>query len=234
VLAAQKQNRDKQMPDIEIISGAIGFLLTLMIFSYLIGDNPLFRIAVYIFIGVSSGYAATVIWHYILVPKLIQPIVALDLLVVFPLILSFLVFTKIFPRLSIGNFAMALLVGVGAAAAIGGALLGTIIPQFQASIDIFDVRSAGGGLDAASRLLEGGVMLVGTVFTLASFHFSAGRAADGTPKRNSIIEGAAWVGRIFIAITFGVLFAGVYMAALTAMIERLSSIIDFIRQLIGI
>jgi hypothetical protein len=76
-------------------------------------------------------------------------------------------------------------------------------------------------------------MLVGTAFTLASFHFSAGRAADGTPKRNRIIDGIAWVGRIFIAITFGALFAGVYMSALTAMIERLSFVINFIRQLIG-
>ena len=73
-------------------------------------------------------------------------------------------------------------------------------------------------------------MLGGTVFTLASFHFSAGRAVDGVPKRNRIIEGIAWVGRIFIAITFGVLFAGVYMSALTAMIERLSFILNFIRQ----
>jgi hypothetical protein len=40
---------------------------------------------------------------------------------------------------------------------------------------------------------------------------------------------AAWVGRIFVAITLGVIFAGVYMAALTAMIERLSSIINFFR-----
>jgi hypothetical protein len=84
-------------------------------------------------------------------------------------------------------------------------------------------------------------MFLGTVLTLASFHFSAGRAADGTPKRNSVIEGIAWAGRIFIAITLGALFAGVYMAALTAMIERLNSfveqsttIINFIRQLIGI
>ncbi len=44
----------------------------------------------------------------------------------------------------------------------------------------------------------------------------------------------AWVGRIFIAITFGVLFAGVYMSALTAMIERLSTIINFVRGLIGL
>jgi heme/copper-type cytochrome/quinol oxidase subunit 2 len=83
-------------------------------------------------------------------------------------------------------------------------------------------------------LLEGTVMLLGTTFTLASFHFSASRAPDGTVKRNRIIEIIAWIGRILIAITLGVLFAGVYMAALTAMIERLSSIINFIRQLIGL
>ena len=44
----------------------------------------------------------------------------------------------------------------------------------------------------------------------------------------------ASIGRIFIAITFGVLFAGVYMSALTAMIERLSFIINFFRQFLGI
>ena len=37
-----------------------------------------------------------------------------------------------------------------------------------------------------------------------------------------------------VAITLGVLFAGVYMSALTAMIERLSFVVDFIRQLTGI
>jgi hypothetical protein len=194
---------------------------------------------VYIFIGVSSGYAATVTVHYVLIPKLANLLQTNDLfqfvLAVIPLLLGVTLFAKFFPRTSwIGNFAMAVLVGVGAATAIGGALLGTVIPQFQAAINAFDLRAAGGGADAAFRLGEGIVMFFGTVLTLASFHFSAGRAADGTPKRNSMIEGLASFGRIFIAITFGVLFAGVYMASLTAMIERLSSIINFIRQLIGI
>jgi heme/copper-type cytochrome/quinol oxidase subunit 2 len=128
---------------------------------------------------------------------------------------------------------MALLVGVGAAAVVGGALIGTLLPQAQSTIDGFDVLAAGNIGEAAFRLLGGVIILVGTVFTLASFHFSAGRAADGTPKRNRVIEGVAWVGRIFIAITLGALFAGVYLSALTAMIERLSSIIDFIRGSIG-
>ena len=218
---------------IEIISALVGLLLTLMVFSYLIGDNPLFRIAVYLFIGVSSGYAATVIVNYVLIPRL-SSLQANDInqliLAIIPLLFGITLLAKLSPRISwIGNFAMAVLVGVGAAVAIGGALLGTLMPQLGAAINTFDVRSAGGGLQVASKLLQGVVTLGGTVFTLASFHFSAGRAPDGTPKRNPIIEGIAWVGRLFIAITFGVLFAGVYLSALTAMIERLSFVINFIR-----
>jgi len=237
VLVAWNLNKDKQM-SIEIISAFIGLILTLMIFSYLIGDNPLFRIAVYLFVGVSSGYAATVVVYDVLLPKLSlfqTNDVNQLILAIIPLLFGVSLLAKLSPRISwIGNFAMAVLVGVGAATAIGGALLGTLTPQFRASIEAFDVRSLGSGLQVVSKLFEGVVMLGGTVFTLASFHFSAGRTADGTPKRNSVIEGIAWVGRIFIAITFGVLFAGVYMAALTAMIERLSSVINFIRQLFGI
>jgi hypothetical protein len=222
---------------IEITSAAIGFLLTVMIFSYLIGDNPLFRIAVNVFIGVASGYAAAVIVRQVFVPTLdmfqTNNLYQQIFFGVIPLLLGAVVFAKLFPRTSwIGSFAMAVLVGVGAATAIGGALIGTLIPQFQAATGAFDFRSAGG-----SGLGQGFVMAVGTVFTLAAFHFSAGRAADGTPKRLPLIEWTAWIGRIFIAITLGALFAGVYMAALTAMIERLSSIVNFfhsIRQLIGI
>jgi hypothetical protein len=231
------QNRDKPM-SIELISALVGFILTLMVFSYLIGDNPLFRIAVYLFIGVASGYAATVVVYYVLLPRLsffqTNELNQLILTTIIPLLLGVTLLAKLSPRISwIGNFAMAVLVGVGAAVAIGGSLLGTVMPQVGAAISAFDVSAAGGGLAAASKLLQGVVVLAGTVFTLASFHFSAGRAADGTPRRNSIIEGIAWVGRIFIAITLGTLFAGVYVSALTAMIERWSSVINFIRQLLG-
>jgi hypothetical protein len=222
----------------EIISALIGFTLTIMVFSYLIGDNPLFRIAVYLFIGVSSGYAATVIVSYVLIPRLtsLQPGDLNQLiLTAVPLLLGITLFAKLFPRISVlGNVAMAVLAGVGAAVAIGGALLGTLMPQVGAAINAFDVSAAGGGLQTASHLVQGVVMLGGTAFTLASFHFTANRATDGAPKRNPILEGIAWVGRIFIAITLGVLFAGVYLSALTAMIERLSFGINFIRQLTGL
>jgi heme/copper-type cytochrome/quinol oxidase subunit 2 len=142
-----------------------------------------------------------------------------------PLILSVSLLAKLSPRISwLGSFAMAMLVGVGAATALSGAVIGTLIPQSRAAMDAFDSPSF-------LQLIEGVVMLAGTILTLIYFQFSAKRAPDGSVKRNVILEILAWGGRVFIAITFGVLFAGVYMAALTAMLERLSSIINFVKSL---
>ena len=216
----------------ELISGVIGFILTLLIFSYLIGDNPLFRSAIYIFIGVSSGYAAVVVWHNVLIPKLFLPLASANanqlVFLGVPLILSVSLLAKLSPRISwLGSFAMAMLVGVGAATALSGAVIGTLIPQSRAAMDAFDSPSF-------LQLIEGVVMLAGTVLTLIYFQFSAKRAPDGSVKRNVILEILAWGGRVFIAITFGVLFAGVYMAALTAMLERLSSIINFVKPFLGL
>ena len=216
----------------ELISGVIGFILTLLIFSYLIGDNPLFRSAIYIFIGVSSGYAAVVVWHNVLIPKLFLPLASANanqlVFLGVPLILSVSLLAKLSPRISwLGSFAMAMLVGVGAATALSGAVIGTLIPQSRAAMDAF-VRPN------FLQLVEGVVMLAGTILTLIYFQFSAKRAPDGSVKRNVILEILAWGGRVFIAITFGVLFAGVYMAALTAMLERLSSIINFVKPFLGL
>jgi hypothetical protein len=102
-----------------------------------------------------------------------------------------------------------------------------LIPQAEAAMDAVNASTAFG-------VIDGLVMLAGTVLTLAYFQFGAKRAADGSVKRNAIVELLAWAGRIFIAVTFGVLFAGVYMAALTAMIERLSSVINLVKSLLGL
>jgi heme/copper-type cytochrome/quinol oxidase subunit 2 len=99
---------------------------------------------------------------------------------------------------------------VGAAVAVGGGVLGTLIPQVEATI--------------VSNVL----VLIGVIGTLAYFHFGATQKADGSVRRNILVNALTWVGRIYIAITFGVLFAGVYMAALTALIERMDSIRSFI------
>ena len=82
---------------IEVISGFIGLILTLLVFSYLIGDNPLFRFAIYLFIGVSSGYAAFAAWQYVLWPKLFSQLGDVNQLILLavPLVLSISLLAKL-------------------------------------------------------------------------------------------------------------------------------------------
>jgi hypothetical protein len=204
-----------------------------MVLSYLIGDNPIFRVAIYIFIGVSAGYVAAIAWHQVLYPRLVLPLLSASLgerlLLIIPLVLGLLLLLKLSPRTaSLGTLPMAFLVGVGAAVAIGGAVLGTLFPQTQASMNAFDLSTA--GQYRLERIFEGAFLLVGTVTVLVYFHFGAKATATG-PQRGKLVELLSWVGQIFIAITFGVLFAGVFMAALTALIERLNFIVTFLTSL---
>ena len=218
----------------------LGFVLTILVFSYLIGDNPLFRITLHIFIGVSAGFAAVIAIYNVILPQLIEPIFVSSrgeqILALFPLVLAGLLITKISPRFAfIGNLPMSYLVGVSAAVAIGGAVTGTLIPQVLASINLLDVQ-ASQAFDATVglRLLNGILILVGTLASLAYFQF--GRIS-GSTQRNQIqnwIDGIGRIGQIFIAIMFGFLFAGIFSAALTALIGRVATSLDFLRELVGL
>jgi hypothetical protein len=210
---------------LDLVTGIVAFLFTLFIFSYLIGDNPLFRLAVYIFVGVSAGYVAAVAYRQVLWPDLFFPLltgsIAQKALLVIPLILSALLLTKVSPRLtSLGMPAMALLVGVSAAVAVGGAVTGTILPQAAATIDLFDTHAAASVPQLAQMMFNGAWILAGVITTLVYFHFGAHTTRDGSARRLGLIEIVAFIGSIFLAIALGVLFAGVYSAALTALIDR--------------
>ena len=223
---------------LDLITGVLSFLFTLLIFSYLLGDNPLFRIAVYIFVGVSSGYIAAVVWWQVVLPRLFTPLIAAitsgslaeKIFMLVPLLGAVLIFMKVSPRLAgMGRIAMAFMVGVGAAVTIAGALTGTLLPQTLGTINAFDrVAATARNIESYEVFFSGAFILAGTVFTLTYFHFGARPKADGSMQRFGLIEIAAWVGRFFIGITLGAVFAGVYAAALTALIERIASLINFI------
>lgn len=210
------------MPDANLIAGVIAFLFTVVVLSYLVGDNPLFRIAIYIFVGVSAGYVAVVAWWQVLWPNLLVPLVTgsstqrIALLV--PLLLGAMLLMKSRPSLTrLGMPAMGLLVGVGAAVAMAGAVSGTLLPQVNATIGAFDARK----FTSVESFVDAVFILVGLIATLAYFHFTARANPDGSVRRFRAIELAAYAGSLFIAITLGVVFAGIYSAALTAFIERL-------------
>jgi hypothetical protein len=222
----------------DFIGVVLGLTLTLMVFSYVFGDNALFRMAVHIFIGVASGYAAVAAVYTVIWPRLLEPLIfgSADerLFILLPLLLSGLLLFKVTPRLSwVGNAAVGYLVGVGAAAVVGGAVLGTILPQAGAAIAAFGAENISGAPNPPFALLKASIVLVGALSTLIYFQYGARKTTNGQVKRSEWIEAVAWIGQIFIAITLGVIFAGVYAAALTAFIERLAFLTDFILPLIS-
>jgi hypothetical protein len=211
----------------------LGFTFTLLIFTYLLGDNPVFRLALHIFVGVASAFALVVVAYNIFWNQLILPLIEApmdSLLLLAPLFLGlWLVVTKgLFLKLSrLGSPVMAFLVGAGVAAAIAGAVLGTLFPQVSASTRLFDFEAAQqANLNPAFFIFNGIVILIGTLTTLLYFQFTARPREDGPPRRHPLVDQFAQVGQGFIAITFGALFAGVYSAALAALIERLDFIVD--------
>jgi len=206
----------------------LGFILTLFVFSYAWGDNPLYKVAMNIFVGAAAGYALVITIYNIIFPQLIFPLFSGNrsemILAVLFLIPCALVLTKVSSRLSkIGNPAMAILVGIGAAAAVGGAVSGTIYPQVGKSINIFENQN----------IINAGIILIGTLATLIFFHFGSVKDSSGRLPTGRIINGIRQVGQVFIAITFSAIFAGVYFATLTALIERLSFIWVFLKDYLG-
>lgn len=216
----------------DIILGLISCILTIMVLSYLVGDNPLFRVAVFIFVGVSAGYVGAVALYQVILPKVIMPLVndpRTNLPLLVPILLSLLLLAKIFPRIGwLGSASMAFMVGVSAAVAIAGALIGTIVPQFIAAIAPFGLEDSTGVGSILENLAEGAIMLLGTVTTLAYFHFGVKSSASGTGSTNPVMRVLGLIGQFFIAVTFGVLFTGAYAAAVSALIGRMYFIWTYI------
>ncbi|MEN6570535.1 MAG: hypothetical protein ABFD24_01705 [Anaerolineaceae bacterium] len=216
--------------NVDMVWTLVSLLLTLCVFSYVFGDNAFFRFATALFIGAAAGYFAVVILYQVLLPKLIVPLIQGSTLSLVPLVLSGLLLTKLSPRIGrLGNISMAVLVGSGAAIAIGGAALGTIFNQVRATVNSFGATSAGTG----TSILESIFLLIGTVAALVYFNFGARQKQGEAPKRSKISSVLAGIGQFFIAVTLGAVFAGVLSAGLTALVERGDFILRSIMSLAG-
>jgi heme/copper-type cytochrome/quinol oxidase subunit 2 len=124
--------------------------------------------------------------------------------------------------------------GVGAATVIGGAVLGTIFPQISASADQLNIHSAPTELNnLVGWFINALIILVGTVTTLIFFQFGVRHHEEGEPEKQPVIlEYISTVGQGFLVITLGVLFAGVYLATLSALIDRIQFLWETILRFI--
>ena len=235
-----------EVSTIDLLGTVIAALLTVMVFSYLLKDNLLFRFAVYLFIGAASGYAGSIAWHNVLVPGLIEPFISRGLAgiletgsivtLIIPWLLVITLLLKVSPLTSrYGGLPLALMVGVGAAVVVGGAITGTVIPQSLAAMDSLSPAEVAPltGETGFERVINVLIMLVGTVTTLSYFRFSARRAPTGKVDLSPFMEWVSIVGRLFIAVTFGVMYAGALAATIVILAERLQFLWNVVSSLVS-
>ena len=215
----------------DFIGEIVGLVLTVLILSYVIGDNPLYRLALHILVGASVGYAVAVS-SYTLITSVYIPAIQAEgsaqYSLLIPVLLGILLLFKAVPRLAYwGNMSTAFLVGVGAAVAMGGALLGTILPQVSASGSLLDW--ARGGLP---ELLNQTLIVGGTVCALLAFTFTIQRQPGIGGLFGTLLDMLGRIGRVFLLIAFGAAFATALTASLSVLIGRSYFIAQIIQDLL--
>lgn len=211
-----------------LVGGGIAALLSLLVLSRAIADNPLYRLAQYLLVGVALGYAAAVLVGQTLIGPIRQiatlqaapeTIIVLSIGGVLALLLA--------PRFgsqrasALANVPLAILFGVGAAIALVGAARGTIVPQLLDTVAHERLVTP----DLAS--LIGAITLIVTVVaTLVSFRYA--RLAD-QPSR--LMAAARGLGRGLILASFGVFLAAAIRTYLAALVTQLESIADWFAQI---
>ncbi len=214
------------LPSIDFIGGTLGFLFTVALLSYLLGDNPIYRLALHTFVGVAAGYIALIVIYQVLTPRLIVPLTSGDInnayLSVVPLVLFVFLIFKLGPRTAtLGNISIAYMVGVGTGVAVGGAVTGTLLPQVRLT------------WQSGEAWFNAVLILVGTVTTLIYFQFwMRGETTSGAPERVTVIRFLADAGQVFLVVTLGVIYGSMILSGIAIFSERLMAMVEWVSSVL--
>lgn len=190
----------------------ISALLTLAIFSFLFKDNPFYKVAEHIFVGVANGYAVTFYWHNILVPSLFDPLFRGHLLYIIPFMVGALYFTRFIPKVSwLVRIPIGITIGYYTGASVPAVIEADIIRQIQGTLL---TRSNFAAWNAGPLGWVWSVLLfIGVLCTLSYFYFSR--------EHKGLLNVSSRIGIVFIMIGFGAAFGYTVMARISLLVGRL-------------
>jgi hypothetical protein len=191
----------------ETIGVWIAALLTLAIYSFLYKDNPFYKVAEHIFVGVSAGYWAVILWFDFTWPNLFEPLINEGQFInILPIVVGLMMFAPLIPKISwLVRIPLTFTMGVAMALVITQRIQGEIFPQLQAT---FLPLSGVSFAVFISNLL----IIIGVIATLIYFYFSK--------EHKGILGIGAKVGIWFMMIAFGASFGYTVMARISLLIGR--------------
>jgi hypothetical protein len=218
-------------PNIEIWVGAF---LTLCIFSFLYKDNPFYRFAEHLFVGVSAGYYIILNFWTVIVPNLWEPLKRTfqnaggpegmqslflaklgdyRVLLLIPAILGLLLFTRLFGKIGwLSRWALAVIIGVYAGIRTTGAAQADFIAQVQGSLQPLWIQGdLAGSLNAM-------IFTVGLVTSLLFFFYSR--------EHRGGLGVASKLGIYFLMVSFGAGYGYTVMSRISLLIGRFQFLLE--------
>ena len=205
----------------------VAALLTLFIFSFLYKDNPFYKFAEHLFVGVSAGYYIILNFWTVVVPNLWDPLLqvfsgragapfAASLgdyrgWLLLPGLLGLLLFTRLFGRIGwLSRWSLALIIGVYAGLKTTGFAQGDFVAQLQGSLQPLWGRGLAADLSAV-------VFTVGLISSMLFFFFSR--------EHKGALGAVSRVGIVFLMVSFGAGYGYTVMSRVSLLIGRFQYLI---------
>jgi len=189
----------------------IGVFCTFAIWSFLYKDNPFYKVAEHIFVGMSAAYWFVFTIFNIVIPNLITPLSSdfqSNWLLIVPGLLGIMMLARLLPKVDwLGKYPLALMIGTTAGISLMKFLKTDVMIQVTSTIlNPFNAESL---RDTIGQF----ILILGTIAGLVYFYFSK--------KHSGFTGGVARAGIIVLMISFGAAFGFTAMARISLLIGRL-------------
>jgi hypothetical protein len=186
----------------------VAALVTLVVLAGLLGERRLFGWSQHLLAGLATGFLALLVFHEVLVPRLVEPLAADPARGALWLGLALVGAAAAAPWLPriVAAVPISIAIGSLAAFALGGAVIGTILPQLSAAV----ARPGASALDAVVSAVAAAI----TVLVLLSF-------LRGVP-RGRVGGAVAISGRWLLVAGMGGWLGYLILSRLILLLDRLS------------
>ncbi len=207
----------------------LGSLLTIFTFSFLYKDNPLYKIAEHLVVGISAGYFVVLLIRTNLWPIMSQRLfikgpegwALVQWWYFIPLILGVLMWTRFSKKWSwVSRYPLAFYIGIASGLTIPLEIKNRVVEQISASILKFKFDWNSAGFLMVPQGLWDTFVVAGVICCLIYFFFSK--------EHKGWFGGSAKVGIYTLMIAFGASFGYTVMARISLFIQRIQYLRDWI------
>ena len=207
----------------ELIGAWLSIFLTLCVFSYLYGDNPIYKFAEHLFLGVSIGIGVVEQYHSALQPNLMDQLATGRLWSIIPLILVIFLFARVAGKQVswLARIPIAFFVAAYAGVKVTGEANANLMTQVAQSMPNLQQLHATHGwwhweADGAG-VISGVFVLVGLIACLLHFYFSAPQSRP--------LQAVSRFGVLVLMLAFGASFGYTVMGRISLAIGRVQELL---------